>query len=155
MVAFWAVKKFADHTAMVSLIRGNEEARSKKVEVLTRWCWAGARQSSWRWIWRRSKGGTTLPLISGQLWRGRTVSSAFKDQIALQRVLHLAERTIDAPCLKDIYTRPCKNKAKRIIKDPDHLYSGLFSLRGSKHTRHHLVNRCMGSEIIITGQKTE
>lgn len=29
--------------------------------------------------------------------------------------------------LKDTYTRCCKNKTKRIIKDPNHLDIGLFS----------------------------
>lgn len=69
----------------------------------------------------KKQGRNYTPLNIRSTVEGRTVSSAFKDQIALQRLLHLAERTIDAPCLKDIYTRPCKNKAKRIIKDPDHL----------------------------------
>lgn len=106
-----------------------------------------------------------LPLTSGQLWRGRTVSSAFKDQIALQRALNLAEHTIDAPCLKDIYTRPCKNKARRITKDPDYLYSLAWVQTHQATTKRSIypqatqtlcdiVSRCMGTEIIITGQKT-
>lgn len=49
---------------------------------------------------------------------------------ALQRVVCSAEHTIGGalPCLKDFYTRHCKNKARTIIKDPNHLDNGLFSL---------------------------
>ncbi len=46
----------------------------------------------------------------------------------------LTEHTVGGalPCLKDIYTRCCKNNARTIIKDPNHPDNGLFSLLRSR-----------------------
>ena len=52
------------------------------------------------------------------VWYG---NSTEQDRKTLQRGVAL-------PCLKDIYTRRYKNKARRIIKDPNHPDNGLFSL---------------------------
>ena len=53
-----------------------------------------------------------------------------QDRKALQRVVRSAEHTKGwaLPCLKDIYTRRCKKKARRIIKDPNHPGNSLFPL---------------------------
>ncbi len=50
-------------------------------------------------------------------------NSTKQDLKALQRGICSAEHTIGGalPCLKDIYIRLCRNKARRIIKDPNHL----------------------------------
>ncbi len=64
-------------------------------------------------------------------WYGKSTEQDCK---ALQRVVHLAERIIGStvPCIKDIYTGRCEIKARRIIKDPNHMDNGLFSLLRSR-----------------------
>ncbi len=59
-------------------------------------------------------------------WYG---NSTEQTSTALQRVVHLAKRIIGAlPCLKDIYTRRGKTKARSIVKDLNHPDNDLFSL---------------------------
>lgn len=60
-------------------------------------------------------------------YRNNTEQDLHKD---LQRAVSSAEHTVGGalPSLKDYYTRHCKNKAKRIIKDHNHPDNGLLSL---------------------------
>ncbi|KAK0154258.1 putative RNA-directed DNA polymerase from transposon BS [Merluccius polli] len=60
-------------------------------------------------------------------WMGNTTR---RDQLALGRVVHSAERTIKTtlPNLQDIYTRRCRTRARRIAQDPSHPNNRLFSL---------------------------
>ena len=65
-------------------------------------------------------------------------NSTAHDRNRLQRVARAAERTIGGvlPTLQDIYTRRCRSKAKRIIKDSSHPNNSLFALlRSGKRYR--------------------
>uniref|UniRef100_A0AAZ1WWY5 Alkylated DNA repair protein AlkB homologue 8 N-terminal domain-containing protein n=1 Tax=Oreochromis aureus TaxID=47969 RepID=A0AAZ1WWY5_OREAU len=57
-------------------------------------------------------------------------NSCVKDQKALQRVIHTAERCcrIALPPLQDTYTRSCQTRAAQILKDPSHPGNKLFQL---------------------------
>ena len=75
----------------------------------------------------------TESILMGNItaWYG---NSTEQDRKALQRVVHSAEHTIGIalPCLKGIYTIRCKNKSKRIIKNPNHPGNSHVSLLQSK-----------------------
>ena len=60
-------------------------------------------------------------------WYGNTI---MQDRKALQRVVRSAERTIGGQLryLVDIYTKWCKDKTTRILRDPSHAGYELFSL---------------------------
>ncbi len=65
------------------------------------------------------------------VWYG---NSSEQDRKDLQRVVRSAERIIGGvlPCLKDMYIRQCKTKARRIVKDLNHPDNVLTSLLWSR-----------------------
>ncbi len=71
-----------------------------------------------------------LSILTGNItaWYG---NSTELDRKALQRVVCSAEGIIGSAltCITDIYIRQCKTKARRIIKDPNCLFSLLQSGR--------------------------
>jgi len=70
-------------------------------------------------------------------WFGNSTS---QDRRALQRVVRLAECTIGTtlPTLQDLYSKRCRTRACRIMKDPHHPHNKLFQLlRSGKRLRSH------------------
>lgn len=66
-----------------------------------------------------------------------------QDRKALQRVVRSAEHNTGGalPHLLDVYTRWCRTKARRILKDSSHPDNGLFSLlRSGRRYRIHKAN---------------
>ena len=80
---------------------------------------------------------TIESILTGNItsWFGNTTAH---DRSRLQRVARSAERTIGGglPTLQDIYTKRCKAKAMRIVKDSSHPNNCLFALlRSGKRYR--------------------
>ena len=83
--------------------------------------------------------GAVESILTGNItaWFG---NSSAQDRRALQRVVRSAERTTGTtlPSLQDLYTRRCRTRARRIMKDPHHPNNGLFQLlRSGKRLRSH------------------
>ncbi|XP_060799566.1 E3 ubiquitin/ISG15 ligase TRIM25-like [Neoarius graeffei] len=72
---------------------------------------------------------TIESVLSGTItnWMGSTTR---RDQLALRRVVHSAERTIRTtlPDLQDIYSNRCRDRARKIASNPSHPNNRLFSL---------------------------
>ena len=81
--------------------------------------------------------GAVESVLAGNItvWYG---NSTAQDRRALQRVVRLAEKTMGAPTtpLHALYSRRCRTRAYRIMKDPHHPKNGLFQLlRSGKRLR--------------------
>ncbi|KAK1791099.1 hypothetical protein P4O66_002138 [Electrophorus voltai] len=72
---------------------------------------------------------TIESILTGNItvWFGNSIK---QDRQALQRVVRSAERIThtELPDLQTIYYKQCQTKARRIVKDPTHLYNRLFAL---------------------------
>jgi len=74
--------------------------------------------------------GVVESILTGSIsdWFG---NSSSQDRRALQRVVCSGEWTIDTtlPTLQDLYSRRCRSRACRIMKDPHHPNNKLFTVR--------------------------